>query len=128
MLVRPARTARLPDNVRPVGWVPLDQVLRHCAAVVHHGGAGTTLGAFVAGIPQLLLPGIGDRRYNARHVAARGAGLAAPARQITAELLTRLLTDPAIAAAADEVRREIVELRDPADVVAPIEDVAAKRS
>ena len=128
VLVRSPRTSGLPDNVRAVGWVPLDQVLPHCAAVVHHGGAGTTLGAFVAGVPQLLVPGIGDRRYNAQRVAARGAGLAAPARRITAELLNQLLTDPAIGTAADEVRREIAELPEPAGVVARIEDVVAARA
>ncbi|WP_232661094.1 nucleotide disphospho-sugar-binding domain-containing protein [Pseudonocardia sp. TRM90224] len=117
VLVRPASEAKLPGNVRTVGWVPLDQVLPHCTAVVHHGGAGTVLGALVAGIPQLVVPGIGDRRINADLIARRGAGLAAPSRSITAEVLRRLIADDELAAAAREVQQEIAALPGPAEVV-----------
>ncbi|MEJ3651973.1 nucleotide disphospho-sugar-binding domain-containing protein [Actinomycetes bacterium KLBMP 9759] len=117
VLVRPASEAGLPGNVRTVGWVPLDQVLPHCTAVVHHGGAGTVLGALVAGIPQLVVPGIGDRRFNADMIARRGAGLAASPRRITAEVLRRLIADEELAAAAREVQKEIAALPGPDDVV-----------
>ncbi|WP_343450900.1 nucleotide disphospho-sugar-binding domain-containing protein [Micromonospora oryzae] len=123
VLVRPGlrRARRLPANVRAVGWIPLAAALPASAALVHHGGSGSAYGALVAGIPQLATTGPGDRRHNAGLIAARGAGLAVPARRITAELLTRLVTDPALAGAAREVSGEIAAMPAPADLVSRLE-------
>lgn len=126
VLVRPDRRlsrSALPANVRTVGWIPLPTALPASAALVHHGGAGSVLGALVAGVPQLATPGPGDRRHNATLAARRGAGIAVPARGITAEVLTRLVTDAGLAAAAREVSREIAELPPPAELVARIESL-----
>ncbi|MBW0116643.1 glycosyltransferase [Pseudonocardia abyssalis] len=123
VLVRPApriAAGPLPANVTTTGWIPLDAALPAATAIVHHGGAGTTLGALAAGRPQLLLPGIGDRRGNAEAVAAAGAGLAEPVRGITAEVLTRLLTDPALLVAAERVAAEIAAMPVPEDLVGPL--------
>jgi UDP:flavonoid glycosyltransferase YjiC (YdhE family) len=124
VLVRPPgklRLDRLPANVRVVGRVPLDRVLPQATAIVHHGGAGSVLGALAAGVPQLVCPGPGDRRHNASLVAGRGAGLAVAAKAITAATLTRLISDGALAAAAREVRAEIDAMPPPADLVADLE-------
>ncbi|WBB68195.1 nucleotide disphospho-sugar-binding domain-containing protein [Micromonospora sp. WMMD812] len=126
VLVRPdPRTARrpLPGNVRTVDWIPLHAALPASAALVHHGGAGSVYNALTAGVPQLATFGPGDRRQNAELVARRGAGLAVPPRDITAETLTRLVTDPALRAAAREVSREIAAMPPPADLVARLEDL-----
>jgi UDP:flavonoid glycosyltransferase YjiC (YdhE family) len=88
---------------------------------VHHGGAGSVLGALAAGVPQLVCPGPGDRRHNASLVASRGAGLAVAAKAITAATLTRLISDGALAGAALEVRAEIDAMPPPADLVADLE-------
>jgi UDP:flavonoid glycosyltransferase YjiC (YdhE family) len=121
VLVRPAgRLPRLPRNVRTVGRVPLDRVLPYATAHLHHGGAGSVLGALAAGVPQLVVPGPGDRRHNAELVARRGAGLAVEAGAITPDVLTRLVTDPALRRAAGEVRDEIATMPSPADVVAEL--------
>jgi UDP:flavonoid glycosyltransferase YjiC (YdhE family) len=120
VLVRPPDTLRretLPPNVRTVGRVPLDRVVPHAAAFVHHGGAGSTLGGLAAGVPQLLVPGPGDRRHNAELVARRGAGLAVEATVISAPILARLITDAELRAAAEEVRDEIAAMPDPATIV-----------
>ncbi|WP_348776334.1 nucleotide disphospho-sugar-binding domain-containing protein [Micromonospora sp. WMMD712] len=93
----------------------LIRVVPASAALVCHGGSGSTCGAFVAGIPQLATTGPGDRRHNAGLIAGRGSGLAAPGRRITAELLTRLLTGPAPAGAAREVSGGTAAMPDPAD-------------
>jgi UDP:flavonoid glycosyltransferase YjiC (YdhE family) len=130
VLARPPERLRgraLPANVRTVEWLPLEEAMAHCSAVVHHGGAGTVLGALAAGIPQLVVPGLGDRTTNAELVAARGAGLAVPARRITAAVLRRLLTDPALVAAARDVAAEIAAMPAPADVVPDLEALAAGR-
>lgn len=124
VLVRPPEKVRrgtLPSNVRVVGRVPLDRVLPHATAVVHHGGAGSVLGALAAGVPQLVTPGPGDRRHNAALVAGRGAGLSVPVKAITAATLTRLISDAALVAAAREVRDEIAAMPPPADLVPDLE-------
>ena len=46
--------ARLPPGVRHCAFAPFRQLLPLCAAVVHHGGVGTTAAALEAGCPQLV--------------------------------------------------------------------------
>jgi UDP:flavonoid glycosyltransferase YjiC (YdhE family) len=121
VLVRPATARGLPPNVRAIDRVPLDEVLGHAAAFVHHAGAGSVLGGLAAGIPQLVTPGAGDRRHNASLLAARGAGLAVEAKAITAADLTRLLTDSGLRAAAREVALEIAAMPAPVTVVPELE-------
>ncbi|MGK5740934.1 nucleotide disphospho-sugar-binding domain-containing protein [Micromonospora sp. URMC 103] len=124
VLVRPDERlagAALPRNVRAVGWIPLAAALPASAALVHHGGAGSSYHALVAGVPQLATPGAGDRRHNAGLVARRGAGLAVGARDISAETLTRLITDPALRTAAREVAEEIAAMPAPGELVARLE-------
>ncbi|MEH0937750.1 glycosyltransferase [Micromonospora psammae] len=125
VLVRPAATRSLPSNVRAVDRVPLNEVLPHAAAFIHHSGAGSVLGGLAVGVPQLTTPGAGDRRYNAELLAKRGAGLAVEAKAITAADLTRLLTDDALRIAAQEVAAEIAAMPAPAAVVASLERLAS---
>jgi UDP:flavonoid glycosyltransferase YjiC (YdhE family) len=65
----------VPENVHVEAWVPQADVLGHAAAVVSHGGSGTTFGALSAGLPLVLIPLFADQPANARRVAAAGAGL-----------------------------------------------------
>lgn len=125
VLVRPDRAVddRV-GNVRAVDWVPLPAVLPTCAGIVHHGGAGTILAALAAGVPQLVVPGAGDRTQNARLVARRGAGLAVPARELRAADLTRLATDPALRAAAAEVSAEMAAMPAPEALAARLVELA----
>jgi len=119
VLVRaPAKLVKagLPANVRPVGWIPMEQVLPHADAIVHHGGAGTTLAALAAGMPQLVVVGAADRRYNARHIAARGAGLAMTPGEIDADALRTVLTAAPLRVAAGEVAAEIAAMPLPAEI------------
>jgi hypothetical protein len=125
VLVRPATTRGLPPNVRTVGRVPLNEVLPHAAAFIHHSGAGSVLGGLAAGVPQLANPGAGDRRHNAELLAKRGAGLAVAAKAITAADLTRLLTDDALRTAAREVAAEIAAMPAPATVVPLLEKLVS---
>jgi UDP:flavonoid glycosyltransferase YjiC (YdhE family) len=113
----------LPPNVRPVGWVPWHEVLRTCAASVHHGGSGTALATLAAGLPQLVLPDGSDRIVNAQAVHARGAGLTATAADVDADLLRRVLTDDGLRRAAREVRAEIAAMPAPADLIPRLTDL-----
>jgi len=57
------------------------------AAVVHHGGAGTTTTATRAGVPQVVVPQWGDQPYFAGRVAELGIGAAHAVQAPTAESL-----------------------------------------
>ncbi|KAA2242253.1 glycosyltransferase [Salinarimonas soli] len=66
------------------------------AAVVHHGGAGTTAAGLRAGRPSLILPFFGDQPFWGRQVARLGAGPAPiPQAGLTVENLARALGEVA---------------------------------
>ena len=72
----PALLGPLPANAHVEPWLDQSDVLPHAAAVVSHGGFGTTLGALDHGVPMVLMPLFaGDQWRNARRVAELGAGL-----------------------------------------------------
>ncbi|MFI9650462.1 nucleotide disphospho-sugar-binding domain-containing protein [Streptomyces sp. NPDC052040] len=64
----------LPDNVIHVGPVALNLLLPGCAAIIHQGGAGTTMTAVSYGVPQLILAWAADAIVNAGQVEATGSG------------------------------------------------------
>ena len=53
-------------------------MLAHAAAMVGHGGAGTTLSAMSAGCPLVTVPLFGDQPANGARIAIAGAGVVAP--------------------------------------------------
>ncbi|MET8563116.1 nucleotide disphospho-sugar-binding domain-containing protein [Streptomyces flaveolus] len=59
-----------------VGEVNQQALFGRVAAVVHHGGAGTTATATRAGAPQVVVPRLGDQPYWAGRVAQLGIGAA----------------------------------------------------
>ena len=56
--------------------MPQAAVLRTAAAMVGHGGSGSTLAALGAGVPQALVPLFVDGPANAARVVGLGAGVA----------------------------------------------------
>jgi vancomycin aglycone glucosyltransferase len=64
------------DDCFVVGESNHRELFRRVAGVVHHGGAGTTTTAAVAGVPQVVLPQIGDQPFWATRVADLGIGVA----------------------------------------------------
>lgn len=81
----------LPATVLWQPYVPLAQLLPHAAALVHHGGIGTTAEALRAGVPQLVTPFAWDQFDNAARVRALGVGAMAPAARLDAARLQRPL-------------------------------------
>ncbi len=65
---------QLPPQVRTCSYVSLQKLLPHCAAIVHHGGIGTTSQALAAGIPQIIRPMAFDQFDNAQRVEKLGCG------------------------------------------------------
>ncbi len=60
--------------VRAFNYVPFSKVLPRAAALVHHGGIGTTAQALAAGVPQLVVPFAHDQPDNAARVRRLGVG------------------------------------------------------
>jgi sterol 3beta-glucosyltransferase len=55
--------AKLPNQIFLAGDVPHSWLFPRVAAVMHHGGAGTTAAAFRAGVPQIVVPHILDQPF-----------------------------------------------------------------
>src|SRR5919109_2839236 len=53
---------------------PHDWLLPRCKTVIHHGGAGTTAAGLRAGIPNIVVPFLGDQPFWGARVHAIGAG------------------------------------------------------
>lgn len=76
------------DDVLGIDDVPHDWLFGRVRGVVHHGGAGTTHAALLAGIPQLAVPHIADQPYWGRRAHEEGLGPAPlPLNQLTADRL-----------------------------------------
>ncbi|GAA2160942.1 MULTISPECIES: glycosyltransferase [Glycomyces] len=88
------------DDRIVVGEANLQALFRRAAAVVHHGGAGTTITAALAGVPQVLVPQIVDQPYWARRVADLGIGTA----HLGPSLTTRSLSAAIETTLSSEVR------------------------
>ena len=97
----------LPDGVRHCAYIPFSQVLPRAAALVHHGGIGTTAQALAAGIPQLVMPMSYDQPDNAARVERLGVGLSIAPRRFkppaVARRLEELLSSPTVPARCSEV-------------------------
>ncbi|WP_066719563.1 glycosyltransferase [Sphingomonas pituitosa] len=80
------------------GYAPHSQLFPRAAAVIGHGGIGTTAQAIRAGVPQLVCPIFGDQFDNAARIVRAGLGLSLPKRRYTgaraAAAIGRLLHDP----------------------------------
>jgi vancomycin aglycone glucosyltransferase len=74
-----------------VGEVNQQALFGRVAAVVHHGGAGTTTTATRAGAPQVVIPQWGDQPYWAGQVAGLGIGTAHDGPAPTTESLSAAL-------------------------------------
>jgi sterol 3beta-glucosyltransferase len=81
----------LPPTVLAVGDVPHEWLFPRMAAVVHHGGAGTTGAALRGGAPSIVVPFSFDQPFWADRVATLGVGPRPISR--------RRITAPALAAA-----------------------------
>ena len=74
-----------------IGEANLQALFTRVAAVVHHGGAGTTTTAGLAGAAQVVVPHIYDQHYWARRVHELGIGTSHATGAPTAESLSAAL-------------------------------------
>jgi UDP:flavonoid glycosyltransferase YjiC (YdhE family) len=127
----PAALGARPANVHVARWLPLAALLPRCAAVVCHGGSGTTLAALVAGLPLVLVPKGADQHVNA--AACVRAGVARRLADVTPgsvrdAVRAILAPDAPERAASRRVAAEIAAMPAAAEVVAGLEQLVADRA
>lgn len=85
-------TENLPVSVHAVRSVPHTWLFPRVAAVVHHGGAGTTAAGLRAGVPSIIVPFFGDQAFWGERVARLGVGpRPIPRRRLTADRLAQAI-------------------------------------
>ncbi|UCM87080.1 glycosyltransferase [Streptomyces marincola] len=127
----PALPQPLPGHARLVGWVPLRPLLATSDVLIHHGGLSSMYTAFVAGVPQCLIPAPGaGGEPNARIVSGRGAGLGLAMDEVTPEAvrsaLRELLDRPDYGRVSADVAAEIDAMPLPAEVIGRLDRFVAE--
>jgi UDP:flavonoid glycosyltransferase YjiC (YdhE family) len=122
----PERLGPLPPSIHVERWWPQEQVMPHVAAMLAHGGFGTTLLSLSAGVPMVVIPLFADDQYaNARRVQAVGAGVALDDGPAAASRVRSALEDVlyngAYRVAARRVADEIASLPHPSESLAVLE-------
>jgi vancomycin aglycone glucosyltransferase len=90
-----------PSGVHFVSPEPHNRLFPRCAAIVHHGGAGTTHAAARAGVPQVVMPYLLDQHFWAHRAWLAGVGPRAVRRhggdpEPLARAIRRCLEDQAL--------------------------------
>jgi sterol 3beta-glucosyltransferase len=104
--------ADVPDRILMVNSVPHSWLFPRMAAVVHHGGAGTTAAGLRAGVPSIVIPFFGDQPFWGQKIADLGVGTAPiPRQQLTvaklAQAIDRAVTDPVMRQRAADLGSKI---------------------
>ena len=140
---------KIPDNVRVLDFVPLNQLMPTCDLLIHHGGLGTVMPAIASGVRQIVVdfigheiaatPGTGEKlgrsRYSlgpalARYVTESGAGLVMNVSQPDAlemrEQIQRVLTEPSFQAGVDRLHGDLLSTPSPSEFVPILERLTAE--
>ncbi|MEV0000354.1 nucleotide disphospho-sugar-binding domain-containing protein [Streptomyces sp. NPDC050848] len=123
---------RLPENVRAFDFVPLNQLLPTCSAVIHHGGGGTFAAAAAHQVPQLIP--FNDSGMEAatttRYLVERGAGLILDAEGTDVDAmrkqLIRVLEEPEFRAGAGRLHEDYLAIPGPNEVVPTLEKLTMR--
>jgi MGT family glycosyltransferase len=83
----------IPANARVERHLPHRPILRRAAAVISHGGMGTTQKALAAGAPVCVVPFMRDQFEVARRVEQCGGGTMLPAKRLRADRLRAALAE-----------------------------------
>ncbi len=98
----------LPDDMHLLDYAPHDWLFPQMAAVIHHGGAGTTAAALRAGVPSAVVPHMSDQPYWGRRVHELGVGTAPISRQnLTSDRLAHMIRALTSDASAREKAAEL---------------------
>ncbi|MEV6826937.1 nucleotide disphospho-sugar-binding domain-containing protein [Amycolatopsis sp. NPDC051102] len=105
------RPGPLPENVRVAEFLPYDELLPRCAAVVSNGGYGGVNHALRHGVPLVVVGASEDKREVAARVAWSGAGIGRARASASPRKLRRavraVLADPRYRDRARELAAEM---------------------
>lgn len=96
------------DHIFHAGAVPHSWLFKHVAAVIHHGGFGTTSAVLRAGLPSLIIPHILDQYIWGNRIYEMGIGPKPISRKELNEdnlgnALNALLNNPTMRSTADNI-------------------------
>ena len=106
------RASELPPSMYLLDGAPHEWLFPKMAAVIHHGGAGTTAAALRAGVPSSVVAHIGDQWYWGRRLHEMGVGTRPMRRhefsvlRLT-ETIQTLVNDPTIRKGAAQMGERI---------------------
>lgn len=85
--------ARSDHAIFECAYAPHSRVFPRAAAIVHHGGIGTTGQALRAGKPQLVIPHMGDQNDHASRIVKLGVGMTVTPSRFRVEHVINILSD-----------------------------------
>ncbi|MBK8020607.1 MAG: glycosyltransferase family 1 protein [Chloroflexi bacterium] len=84
----------VPEDIYILKYAPHSWLFPKMAAVVHHGGSGTTASGLRAGVPTAVVPHQGDQGFWGRTVKDLGVGaVPIPRKKLTADNLVAAITE-----------------------------------
>ncbi|MBI2060841.1 MAG: hypothetical protein HYT87_13825 [Nitrospirae bacterium] len=128
---QPEELGAIPPNVHVRRFVPNSKLLPKVDVIVHHGGNSSTLGAVVAGVPQVVVPFNWDQPDNARRVQDRGLGIVLRRKGLTstklAEAIRQVLSNPGYKDRAGQVAESMKRYDAPRSAADLLEELASTR-
>jgi UDP:flavonoid glycosyltransferase YjiC (YdhE family) len=116
------------ENVRIERYIAQNTLLPHCDVVVCSAGAGTVLGALAHATPLVVAPVATDQYEMAEQVEQAGAGRACSAEPLSAaavrESFHEVSSNPAYSAATARLRKQILSMPAPADLLGRLDELA----
>lgn len=97
-------------DIMVCSYAPHSLLFPCAAAIIHHGGVGTTGQALRAGKPQLVVPFMGDQFDHADRITRIGVGLSTTPRRFATEgasLIQSLLDHPGFSASAATIGKRV---------------------
>jgi sterol 3beta-glucosyltransferase len=89
-----SKMEKMPEDIFILESAPHSWLFPRMAAVVHHGGAGTTAAGLRAGVPSIIIPFSNDQFAWAKRVFELGVGpKPIPRKKLTAEKLSDAIND-----------------------------------
>ncbi len=121
----------LPQTLFKLDEAPHEWLFPQMAAIVHHGGAGTTAASVAAGKPTLISPYFGDQPFWGKRIHALGVGpQPIPQKKLTVENLAdairRAVTDPTMRQKAEALGEEVRNEQGVARAISIIEAIVRK--
>lgn len=125
------RPKSLPDSIIAAPYAPFSLLLPRIAAVVHHGGVGSTGQALRNGCPALIIPHSMDQFHNALTAEKLGAAISLPRKQLNAQRLTQRLkqvaTESRFGRRAAELSKKLASEDGATSACEAVEQIATRR-